>query len=389
MFTCGVLGRAESPLIVLNAPVTSVARGSVIRIELVVFNASEQPLSYSLPAQLAGRLTRDGLSFPITLHAEIGTAQVPAGGFTRIALDASLPATASGRLVLELDQPGPVRTVIDVAESGVTALPADAVAPGGAALRVDSSGRLAESRFKHYYADHFSAHEPIYFVYGGSRPAAKFQFSFKYRLLNDDGPLATRFPELKGLHLAYTQRSLWDITGNSSPFYDSSYMPELLFESLAQDTGKHEGFTWLGYQLAAQHESNGRDGAASRSMNTFYFRPMMVFGDPEGWRLILLPKFFVDLTPLDDNPDLRKYRGYSELRVVFGKANRLSVSVIGRVGKDFDKGSAQVDVTYPTEFLTGNFAMYLDVQGWTGYGESLLTYAKRSSAVRVGFSLAR
>ena len=166
-------------------------------------------------------------------------------------------------------------------------------------------------------------------------------------------------------------------------------MPELLFESLAKDTGKHEGFTWLGYQLAVQHESNDRDGIASRSMNTFYFRPMMVFGDPEGWRLILLPKFFVDLTPLDDNPNIRKYRGYSELRAIFGKANRLSVSVIDRVGKNFDKGSAQVDVTYPTEFLTGDFAMYLDVQGWTGYGESLLTYAKRSSVVRVGFSLAR
>jgi len=46
-------------------------------------------------------------------------------------------------------------------------------------------------------------------------------------------------------------------------------------------------------------------------------------------------------------------------------------------------------VSYPTEFLTGNFALYLLAQYWTGYGGSLLHYDQRSSTARIGFSLAR
>jgi len=290
---------------------------------------------------------------------------------------------------LELSQPVTVRAIIDV---GVTT--SDLVQESGPGLAVaEFTGALpslkAASRLKRNYADHFSAHEPMYFVVGGDKPAAKFQLSFKYRLLDDGGTLTRQYPQLRGLHIAYTQRSLWNITSASSPFYDTSYMPEFLFESLADDTGKHWGFTWLGYQAAFQHESNGRDGAGSRSMNTFYIRPMMVFGDPEGWRLILRPKFFVYLGALGDNEDIKNYRGHSELRAIFGRNNRLSISVTGRIGQHFDKGSAQFDVSYPTEFLTGNFATYLLAQYWTGYGESLLHYNRRSSTVRFGFSLAR
>lgn len=248
---------------------------------------------------------------------------------------------------------------------------------------------LGMGRFKRAYVDHFSAHEPIYFLMGTPRPAAKFQFSFKYRVLNDGGPLARHLPALRGLNIAYSQRSLWDIRANSSPFYDSSYMPELMHESLAAGTGKHEGFTWLGYQVAVQHESNGRSGEFSRSLNTIYFRPLMVFGDPEGWRLILVPKVFAYLGDLNDNSSIKIYRGYSELRAVFGRANRLSVSVTGRVGERFSRGSLQVDASYPTEFLTGNFAVYLHLQHWSGYGESLLSYDRWSTATRAGFSLTR
>jgi len=58
-------------------------------------------------------------------------------------------------------------------------------------------------------AGRFSTHEPIYFIYGPDAPGAKFQFSFKYRLLSDSGILGSGVPTLRGLHLAYTQRSLW------------------------------------------------------------------------------------------------------------------------------------------------------------------------------------
>lgn len=373
----------------LVAPTAEIAAGERVHVELLVLNASPQPVTYALPPTLDGRLTRGEKTWLVSLHGGSGDVIVPANGFARLPLVLALPADATGRLVLELNQPAPVRAVVDVGQNASTV----ARKEDAAATVTPPDGTLptlrAASRLKRYYADHFSAHEPMYFVFGADKPAAKFQLSMKYRLLDDAGPLATRYPALKGLHLAYTQRSLWDITSASSPFYDTSYMPEVMFESLADDTGRHTGFSWLGYQAAVQHESNGKDGPESRSLNTFYFRPMMVIGDPDGWRLILRPKFFVYLDSSNENPDLRRYRGYSELRAIFGQANRLSVSVTGRVGEQFDKGSVQVDVSYPTEFLTGNFALYLLAQYWNGYGESLRNYNQRSDTVRLGFSLAR
>lgn len=372
----------------LAAPTTEVAAGGTVHVDLLVLNPSPQAVSYVLPATIEAHLIQNLHRSPVALVGGPGVVTVPAGGFVQVPLALALPAGVMGRVALELTQPVPASVLIDVGPVRAGAKAAElvtSVAEGDSTV----SSLPAASRLKRYYADHISAHEPMYFVYGGDRPAAKFQFSFKYRVLNDAGPLARRFPALKGLHVAYTQRSLWDITADSSPFYDTSYMPELMFESLAADTGKHSGVTWLGYQAAFQHESNGRDGTMSRSLNTFYFRPMLVIGDPEGWRLILRPKLFVYLDSLGDNADLRRYRGYGELRAIFGKANRLSVSATGRVGERFDKGSLQVDVSYPTEFLTGNFAMYLLAQYWTGYGESLRSYNQRSDTVRLGFSLAR
>lgn len=382
--------RAHAAVVSLSSPTSTIAAGSRLRVELQLLNPSNQSVAFTLPTNLDGRLTKEGQIWLVTLHGETRDISIPAGGFARLPMVLALPAEAFGRLVIEINQPATARAVIDV--EPLSADLAHVAHPETAALS-ETTGAVpalpAASRLKRYYADHFSGHEPMYFVFGGEKPAAKFQFSLKYRVLNDSGPLAQRIPALKGLHVAYTQRSLWDITSNSSPFYDSSYMPEVLFESLATDTGKHEGFTWLGYQAAFQHESNGRAGADSRSMNIFYLRPMFVLGDPDGWRIIFRPKFLVYLGSLGDNRAMKDYRGYSELRLILGKNNRLSVSVTGRVGQHWDKGSAQVDVSYPTEFLTGNFAMYLLAQYWTGYGESLLHYDERSSTVRFGFSLAR
>jgi len=380
----------RAAFVTLGAPTSEVAAGGRVHVELLILNPSSRSVSYVLPTQLDGRLTKGDQVWLVSLQGGSGDVIVSPEGFVHLPLVFALPIDATGRLVLELSQPATVRTVIDVEP-----LPADLTHP--AYPETVATGDTTEtgpalpaaSRLKRYHADHFSAHEPMYFVFGGKKPAAKFQLSFKYRILDDNGSLARLVPALTGLHVAYSQRSLWDITSNSSPFYDSSYMPEFMFESLAADTGKHEGLTWLGYQAAFQHESNGRDGPESRSMNSFYIRPMFVFGDPDGWRIIFRPKFFVYLGSLSDNPAIKNYRGYSELRAIIGKNNRLSVSFTGRIGQHFDKGSLQLDVSYPTELLTGNFAVYLLAQYWNGYGESLLHYDQRSSTFRAGFSLAR
>jgi outer membrane phospholipase A len=386
------LTAARAATFAVQAPTTAVSAGMTATIELIALNP-DGATTHLLPDALEGRLVDGDRSWDVSLRPERAGIELPAGGFSRVRLTLMVPADASGLLVLELLQPQRLRTVLDVdPRPASVALPVRTPADlaGSEVVRQMTAVRPALTQLQRYYADHFSPHEPMYFVFGDEEPAAKFQLSMKYRLLNDQGPLATRLPLLKGLHVAYTQRSLWAITAVSSPFFDTSYMPELIFQSLKRDVRPRGGLRWIGWQAAFQHESNGRDGAESRSLNYFYFRPMLALGDLQGWHLLLRPKFQVYAGDLgDENADIKGFRGYGEVRAVIGNGSRLAVSLLGRMGDRFEKGSLQVDVSYPTAFMTGNFAMYLQLQYWVGYGESLLDYNRRSEALRAGFSLAR
>ena len=246
-------------------------------------------------------------------------------------------------------------------------------------------------QFQRAFAGHFSPNQPIYFLFGPEKPAAKFQFSFKYLILGDQAASIPLRSSLHGLYFGYTQRSLWDVTASSSPFYDTSYMPELTYESLTSVAGweAHGGYHWLGYQTAVQHESNGRPDPDSRSTNIVYLRPMLGFGRPAGWWLVFAPKLYFNIGGLSDNPDLPIYRGYGEYSMIVSKGNRLSLALTGRIGSHWDKGSIQADLTYPLQAPVGGFATYLLVQYFNGYGESILDYNQKSSTVRGGVSLVR
>lgn len=388
----GLQPAVQAASFALSAPTEPFVSGSTVILELIVLNA-DSAVTERIPAELEAQLGDGVRVWPVVLRPERTEFALAAGGFARAGLTFALPQDAAGRLTLDLERPQRLRAVLEV-DAAADSLGLPAVTPADLASSEIVVQRTAIrpglTRLQRYYADHFGPHEPMYFLFGDESPAAKFQISMKYRLLNDQGPLATRLPVLKGLHVAYTQRALWAITEVSSPFFDSSYMPELLFQSLASSVDRSGGLRWIGWQAAFQHESNGRDGPGSRSMNYFYFRPMLAWGDLDGWRLLLRPKFIAYAGDVgDENSDIRRYRGYGELRAVISKGNRLAVSLLGRMGSRFDKGSLQIDVSYPTLFMTGNFAMYLQLQYWSGYGESLLDYNRRSEALRAGFSLAR
>src|SRR5688572_12727375 len=79
------------------------------------------------------------------------------------------------------------------------------------------------------FLKNISAYEPIYFLYSPVPSDAKFQFSFKYRFLNEEGTLARQWPWLLGLHIGFTQTSFWDLDEESLPFEDTNFRPELLY----------------------------------------------------------------------------------------------------------------------------------------------------------------
>ena len=201
----------------------------------------------------------------------------------------------------------------------------------------------------------------------------------------------------------------------SSPFLDTSYKPEMFYLWERVDRGRWADWFQLDLQGGLQHESNGNpeiesrlldigdrvsyyvlDGtggqrvSTSRSLNMLYLRPTARFGKADSFQVAVSPRVWAYVGGLEDNPDLPDYRGYVDLRVTMGWARGLQLSTTGRLGDDANRGSLQLDLSYPLMGLfSGSLSVYLYAQYFTGYGESLLLYDQRSDAFRFGFALYR
>lgn len=380
---------AQNVVVNLLAPVEPASPGGEVRVDLVILNPTPTEIIFETPLTLDGTLSSERRSWPVVLRGQAGGgAQIAARGFSYRSFIFTVPAEARGRLALDLKQPQPVRALIEVKaaagpgrEPGIVSAPLSNILPG----------QPATSAIQRSFAGRFSAHEPVYFIYGPDAPGAKFQFSFKYRLLGDKARIDDKLPALRGLFIGFTQRSLWDIDADSSPFFDTSYMPELMLESQrVVDPGSEGGFKFLGYQAGVRHESNGRDGPDSRSLNIAYFRPAFAFGRLDGWNLVIAPRVFDYIVDVENNPDIADYRGFFELTAILGRNDRGALAVTGRLGQGAHKGSVQADLTIPVKFdKMFDFATYVLIQYWNGYGESLRDYDKRTQTIRAGFSLVR
>lgn len=381
------VGPVRAVIVNLAGPIEAVGVGAVVSVELVLLNPAAETVALTLPESLAGRLSADhDRQWPVRLQAvlrETEPVTVAARGFAVRDYILQLPAQARGRLVLDLPPPFAGKLALEVhtamSEAKPVRAPLSSLVPP----------RTVEAAVQRTFARRFSAHEPIYFIYGDEEQAAKFQFSFRYRFAGAEPAPGEEVEAVHHWFFGFTQRSLWDITASSSPFYDTSYMPELFFESQAV-MDQSGGFKWLGYQAGARHESNGRTGLGSRSLNTAYFRPGMAFGRLDGWNLIVAPRIHAYVSDLSDNNNIRDYRGNVDLLLAFGKNDRFAVTVAGRLWRGGHKGSVESSLTIPVKFAAPfDFATYFMLQYWNGYGESLLDYNVRSTALRAGFSLVR
>jgi phospholipase A1 len=389
LFVLVASAAAQNVVVNLLAPLEAASPGGEVRVDLVILNPTSTEVIYETPLTLDATLSSERRSWTVQLRGQAGGgAQIGARSFSYRSFIFTVPAAARGRLVLDLVVPQPARALIEVKaaagpgrDPGIVSAPLSNILPG----------QPAESAIQRSFAGRFSAHEPVYFIYGPKAPGAKFQFSFKYRLLGDKARLDEKIPALRGLFIGFTQRSLWDIDADSSPFFDTSYMPELMLESQrVVDPGSEGGMKLLGYQAGVRHESNGRDGSASRSLNIAYFRPVFAWGRLDGWNLLVAPRLFAYVGDVVNNPDIADYRGHGELTAILGRNDRGALTIIGRIGQGAHKGSWQADLTLPVKFdKIFDFATYVLIQYWNGYGESLRSYNQRTETVRAGFSLVR
>ena len=239
-------------------------------------------------------------------------------------------------------------------------------------------------------ADNFFGHEPVYFLIGPNPDHAKFQISFKYRLLNPKGSLASHWNRFENIYFGYTQTSFWDWESDSAPFYDSSYKPELFYYRPAIARGTLPWFSRLSLQGGVLHESNGKDGSDSRSLNIVYFKPGALIETGSRSHFTIEPRVWAYIGDLTDNPDIADYRGYFDVELAWELRDSWKLNAVLRNGSGSGKGSAQFDATYPLGgLLGGNLEVYLQLQVYSGYAETLQAYDQSIDFIRIGLAMFR
>ncbi|WP_153075428.1 phospholipase A [Paraburkholderia bonniea] len=400
-------GNAQAAIAML-APAREAAASEPLQITLLYSgDEAKKTLTLSPPPTLRLLLTSNDLApQPIELTREPGTPatlRLRPGEFRKVRFSAPWPDSARG--VVRLDPVGfdasPALVTInrganqiqianaERAESQATS--AGQVAAASASVRPDgepltpSGDELTTNRDTMARISYF---EPMYVGVGSNGDTtARFQFSFKYRVLMPDDLRSKRF--LDNLYFAYTQTSIWDLSANSKPFRDTSYQPQVFYD--VADTGwRSTWFSRMGVAAGIGHESNGKSGTDSRSINIAFVRPTWEFGDLSANHLSLSPKFYYYLEK-SDNRDIADYRGYVDLLVKYGSPNGWQLAATLRKGMKSWYGSVDAQLTYPLAKLLGSaWGGYAWVGYFNGYGEDILDYNQRQhTVVRIGYSIAR
>jgi outer membrane phospholipase A len=234
------------------------------------------------------------------------------------------------------------------------------------------------------FSNAISPHEPVYFDVGGKGGLnARFQISLKYRLFTPNDPANPGFAD--SLYLGYTQTSLWDLASDSLPFVDTSFKPSLFWhrDALWQSQDKQ---TYLGLASGVEHESNGKDGDQSRSLNNVFIQPEFNYRFDQGSTLTFAPRV-KSYFATSNNPDYTDYAGYVDWKVRWAQDNGLILSGLYRQGKG-GKHTTQLEAAWPLKRTFLNMNGYLHVQYFQGYGQTLLGYNQKSEPqVRIGLSL--
>jgi outer membrane phospholipase A len=234
------------------------------------------------------------------------------------------------------------------------------------------------------YDPPISENDPMYFVIGPRGGwSARFQLSFKYRLFDTGTGFGRDRPWLSGLYFGFTQNSLWDLSSQSKAFRDTSYLPSIFWKWDRQDSNTFVD----SFRAGLEHESNGRDGPRSRSINIAFVRPEWHRSFGNGHVLQFTPKIYSYLER-SDNPDIQDYRGNVDWRLRYDAAAEWVATAVARRGNS-GKGSLLLDVSKRSRDLRfGPVGGYFHVQYFNGYGEDILDYdVRRKAQLRVGFAI--
>ena len=224
---------------------------------------------------------------------------------------------------------------------------------------------------------YFSLYKDTYFVGGtvlggtpdGYNSDVKFQISFQQRLTKSVLPYHTY------LYLFYTQKAIWHVFRNSLPFYDLNFNPGIGISRHIIMKNRLLGKV----TLMAEHESNGRDGTASRSWNKIsvageaYISPY----------LMAHAKYWIPIVDGKYNRDILKYMGIYQAGFQAKSLDDkwvLDMTLVKREGWNFNFNTI-VQLGYRINHNSNQFIM---LQYYNGYGEHMLDYNQYHSRIRFG-----
>ncbi|HCU04720.1 MAG: hypothetical protein A2X77_03395 [Gammaproteobacteria bacterium GWE2_42_36] len=203
----------------------------------------------------------------------------------------------------------------------------------------------------------------------------KFQFSLKVPIW------ANMFNAPFTFYGAYTQLSFWQAYTGSPFFRESNYEPELFFSYDVDHLLSHD-WQISTINSGVVHQSNGRGGELERSWNRVYAQA--IFDRNEDWEVGVKPWWVIPGASMTKhNRDITNYLGHGSWFVAYNFAHQQQLMLESRndVESGFRRMANQLTWSYP---LTQQIRLY--AQYFTGYGQSLIEYNHRISAVGLGFS---
>ena len=227
------------------------------------------------------------------------------------------------------------------------------------------------------YGPFFGFYKDNYFTVGTStihkpnqyNSDVKFQISLGIRLTNNTLPLGTY------IFLMYTQKAFWNIFENSLPMHDLNFNPGIGIARPFFVNNRYAGKL----TLLLEHESNGKDGDASRSWNKVSLSGSALINE---W-LMVHSKFWIPIVDGQNNKDILKYSGLWQTGFVAytpSKQFSLGVTLVKRAGLNLNFNTI-VDFIWRVSSKTN---LNLLLQYYNGYGENMIDYNKFHSRLRLG-----
>ena len=224
---------------------------------------------------------------------------------------------------------------------------------------------------------HFSPYKANYLIFGNMDDQVKAQLSFRYETIRKTG-----------IFLGYTQTMFWKLYDKSCPFAEINYNPEIFW-----NFGDNLNYIQLGVY---EHKSNGKGGLESRGWNRSYVQFQVSTGD--SFNMGVNVKGFYIWDKADENKDIDGYSGYYEAKIFF-RSLKFSIGDLidkeelyvrggtgsAHFGFDYKKGWIEVGLKFRVLFKLLKPSLF--VQGFYGYGESLIDYNKKDFSLRAGFML--